>query len=208
MTTQTLIQFNQIKVGDRILTNGSYFSYSYSNTSYVCGTVSCIHPTYICLKNYGGYDLPQFPNLSEKLDGNGNNGLGCNKAWWASNNTNINTNFYIIKVEEDILTYNGTLSETLTGTLTGESYISILNKESTNKPTNKITKTMNTLTNKIKRFFDKKQQTLYKAGYITDCFDLTTEGQAELNAIVREEFMTKLLKSAEEKIKEEKKENK
>ena len=62
---------------------------------------------------------------------------------------------------------------------------------------------LNQITNKIKRFFNKEQRILYKAGYITECFDLTTEGQAELNAIVREKFMEELIKSAKEKIAEE-----
>ena len=165
---QTPMEFSQIKVGDLILTNGSY---KINKSNFICGTVSCIHPTHLCLKNYGNFNLPEFPN-SGKLDGFENMGAGCNRAWQADNF--FDTKYYKIT--------------------NGEDYILII------KPTKNM---LNQITNKIKRFFNKEQRTLYKAGYITECFDLTTEGQAELNAIVREKFMEKLVKSAEEKIAEE-----
>ena len=72
--------------------------------------------------------------------------------------------------------------------------------------TNQMGKKMQTLSNKLKRLFNKELQTLYKAGYIDECGDLTEEGKEELDFILRDENMEKLVASAESKIKEEKNE--
>src|SRR3990167_4691300 len=73
------------------------------------------------------------------------------------------------------------------------------NNNSNDNNNNSKKNMLNTLTNKIKRFFNKEQRVLYRADYITECFDLTVEGKTELDAIVRAKFMEDLVKSAEEK---------
>ena len=167
---QTLIKFNQIKVGDLIFTNGSK---GLLRKEFVCGTVSCIHFGYLCLKNYRCFDLSEIPN-SDKLDGFNNRGSGCNGAWQTDNF--LDTKYYKIT--------NGNNYMSFTGINEMPIYVKSNNKQN-------------------KKVFNKEQRTLYKAGYITECFDLTIEGQAELNAIVREKFMEELIKSAKEKIAEE-----
>lgn len=82
-----------------------------------------------------------------------------------------------------------------------ESDLELISSGETNKPEGK---TMNILTSKIKRLFNKDLQTQYKAGLIDNCGDLTDKGKEELNEIVRSNFAPELTAIAEEIIKEEK----
>ncbi len=67
---------------------------------------------------------------------------------------------------------------------------------------------MNKLTAKIKRIFNSNLQAQYRAGFIDDCGDLTALGVEEQAELVRVEFDERLTERAEERIAEEKKENK
>ena len=80
----------------------------------------------------------------------------------------------------------------------------LINLTNLTESRNQKGKKMNILTNKLKRLFNKDLQTLYKAGYIDECGDLTSEGREELDFILRDDNMEKLVASAENKIEEEK----
>lgn len=179
------IQFSEIKVGDVIRTNGSI---KYINATWTVGTVSCIHNDHICLKDYD-FDL----SFKQKAINKENNGGGCNGAWWAFNLPDAK--YYLEEPretqEEVILNYNVFASPHNT------TYMDSIIDEP------KYTK-MNRLTNKIKRLFNADKRTLYKAGYITECGDLTPEGKQELDYILWEANEKKLVKLAEEKLAEEK----
>lgn len=63
---------------------------------------------------------------------------------------------------------------------------------------------MNKLTSKLKRLFNPSLAKQYKAGLIDDCGNLTSQGQEELNELIRDFFDKQLVEKAEEIIKEEK----
>ena len=214
-----LLQFSEIKVGDVIRTNGSY---RYINATWTVGTVSCIHNDYICLKDYD-FDL----SFKQKAINKKNTCGGCNGVWWVSNLSDAK--FYLEEPEKIAIKCdnveewkavetksgktwgNGTPS--ISTTLEYYDFKIISAKEyfgkSLPEPVSEKTQTrytkMNRLTNKIKRLFNADKRTLYKAGYITECGDLTPEGKQELDYILWEVNEKELVKLAEEKLAEENK---
>ena len=64
---------------------------------------------------------------------------------------------------------------------------------------------LNVLTNQIKRLLSPSKQRLYRAGYIGQCGELTTEGREELTSILLDANEDAMVKLAEEKIAEEEK---
>lgn len=59
-----------------------------------------------------------------------------------------------------------------------------------------------------KKLLDKDTQILIEAGYLSDNLEMTDAGEDELENIIFEEHMDKLVASAKEKLSEEKKESK
>jgi len=81
-------------------------------------------------------------------------------------------------------------------------YMGSYTAEENNQPNKKTM--LNKITSQIKRLLDPEKQTLYKAGYLDNCGNITTEGWEELKYLVLVDYQKELLKLAEGKIAEEK----
>jgi len=84
----------------------------------------------------------------------------------------------------------------------GQSFPQVEDKRYFNRKTIKKQTTMQKLTSKLKRLFNKDLRKLYRAGFIDDCNNLTMTGQEELDFLVRDTHQEALVKVAEERIKE------